>query len=117
SLTALLVYLAIVVLVPPAYAWLAHTIPGVGYFIVIIFLVGVYHIASRSFHKRPLAELGALPPELPEIQAYYPELKEEQEIVGKYLNGVTKRAQKDVKTIVVELTYIYHVLSKFGDTP
>jgi hypothetical protein len=117
SVTLLLIYMGIIVLIPPVSLWLHRKIPILGYLVTIVFILGLYHLATRTFRRRPSIGLELAPGAPPEVQALYPELKEEEEILTKYLAGITKRARKDAKTIATELTYVYHVLSKFGDTP
>jgi len=118
STTLLLIYLGMIVMLPPVYFWLQRTFPMMGYAVTIIFLIGLYHLITKVAKERPTTvSLEPVPPELPEIRALYPELKEEEQIVQTYLSTITTRARKDIKTIITELTYVYHVLNKFGDSP
>ena len=117
SVTLLLVYLGIIIMIPPLYTWLHAAFPMVGFVVAIVFMIGLYHVLARFFKERPVwAQLEQAPPTPPEVQALYPELKEEQRIIQTYLAGITSRAKKDTKAIATELIYLYHVLSKFGDS-
>ena len=121
STTLLLVYLAIIVMVPPFYLSLRRTIPFLD-LLVFVGLIGCAIYATRTIVTTrsgltPTSALEPLPPTAPELQAFYPELKVEQKVIQTYMARITTKAKKDCKELATELTYIYHVLTKFGDTP
>ena len=121
SVTLLLIYLAMIVMIPPVFLRLRQTFPFVDIIIFGIFAAGLFYVLKHFLKERhgplQIGHIEPVPPAPPELQAYYPELKEEQRVIQTYLAKITTRAKKDCKTIVTELTYIYHILTKFGDTP
>lgn len=109
SLTLLIAYLGLFVMMPSVFAWLSVFFPLAGVLVTVLFVVGIYHIATHMFRRPALAGL----PESAGLGA----AREQEGPLRAYLSEVTTGARKEIKALSAELAYVYDLIDKHADTP
>lgn len=118
SATILLIYLGMAFYIPVFTIWFAERAPIVSFLVIVTFIIAIYKISGRLFGGRKEAIVAE--PKIfssAEMREYYPKVKEQEQIIRRYLSKITKKASKQSSQIITELAYLNSVIDKFGDNP
>jgi hypothetical protein len=113
-----LIYLGMSLYTTSFISWFMARLPVLPLIVFVALLIMLYKVATRIFGKG--IATTALEPEIfssAEIKEYYPKMKEQEQIIKKYLSKITKKAQKQSSQIVAEVVYVIDMVTKFGSSP
>ena len=99
-------------------SWFMARLPVLPLIMLVALLIALYKIATRIFSRREAPTTHE--PEIfssAEIKEYYPKMKEQEQIIKRYLAKITKKAQKQSSQIIAEVVYVVDMVTKFGSSP
>lgn len=113
-----LIYLGMSLYTTSFIFWFMARLPVLPLILLAALLIVIYKIATKIFSRSDATTV--LEPEIfssAEIREYYPKMKEQEQIIKRYLAKITRKAQKQSSQIIAEVAYISDMVNKFGSSP